>query len=176
MNRVQALKEKLEGKLPKATITLDEPEKQNGTWFLDVRTGKRAVTVEWRPSMGFGVSTPGGEYGVGPDELYDDLDGAFERIVGLLQNGGKTEPPDQSTLRRLREVQGVSQVDLAELMGIKQASLSKMERRADMNVSTLKRIIEALGGRLEVRANFRGRMVAIDIQQEDEAGSKKRAS
>jgi hypothetical protein len=45
---------------------------------------------------------------------------------------------------------------LAETLGIKQASVSKIERRADLHVSTLARFIEARarGGELEIRAVF----------------------
>ena len=39
-------------------------------------------------------------------------------------------------------------------LGIKQAAVSKIERRADLYVSTLARFIEAMGGELEIRAVF----------------------
>ena len=57
-------------------------------------------------------------------------------------------------LDELRAARQLTQEHLAELLDINQAAVSKMERRADMYVSTLARFIEAMGGRLEIRACF----------------------
>ena len=57
-------------------------------------------------------------------------------------------------LQALREARALTQAHLAELLGVKQASISKMESRADMYVGTLARVIEAMGGELEIRASF----------------------
>jgi hypothetical protein len=42
----------------------------------------------------------------------------------------------------------------AGTLGVSQAAISKLERRADMCVTTLRKFIEAMGGRLEMRAVF----------------------
>jgi len=57
-------------------------------------------------------------------------------------------------LDELRAARELTQERLAETLGIKQASVSKIERRADLYVSTLARFIEAMGGELEIRAVF----------------------
>jgi DNA-binding transcriptional regulator YiaG len=57
-------------------------------------------------------------------------------------------------LDQLRAARNLTQEHLAALLGIKQASVSKMERRTDMYVGTLSRFIEAMGGQLEIRACF----------------------
>lgn len=57
-------------------------------------------------------------------------------------------------LDELRAAREMTQENLAEVLGIKQAGVSKLERRADMYVSTLARFIEAMGGTLEIRACF----------------------
>lgn len=57
-------------------------------------------------------------------------------------------------LARLRERAGLTQTDVAELLGVSQARVSKLERAEDVQLSTLQRYVEALGGRLEVRAVF----------------------
>jgi DNA-binding Xre family transcriptional regulator len=54
----------------------------------------------------------------------------------------------------LRELAGKSQRELALIMGIKQPSLSKLENQSDIQVSTLQKIVEALGGKLDVVARF----------------------
>ncbi|HTI52486.1 MAG TPA: helix-turn-helix transcriptional regulator [Planctomycetaceae bacterium] len=53
-------------------------------------------------------------------------------------------------LSEVRKLAGKSQRQLAAALGIRQPSLSKLERQADMQVSTLQRIVRALGGELEV--------------------------
>lgn len=64
-------------------------------------------------------------------------------------------------LSELRQRRGKSQSQLAEALGIKQPSLSKLEQQADMQVSTLQKIVKALGGELEVVAKFRTGRVRI---------------
>lgn len=53
-------------------------------------------------------------------------------------------------LSEVRKLAGKSQRQLAAALGIRQPSLSKLERQADMQLSTLQRIVGALGGELEV--------------------------
>jgi len=65
-------------------------------------------------------------------------------------------------LKALRQNRQVSQRQLAELMGIRQASVSKIENQDDMRLSTLRRYVEALGGELEIRVRFPDRDVSLD--------------
>ncbi len=64
-------------------------------------------------------------------------------------------------LRDLRVAHTVTQQQLADLMEVRQASISKFERQDDILVSTLRRYVEALGGRLEVRARFPDHAVVL---------------
>jgi DNA-binding XRE family transcriptional regulator len=57
-------------------------------------------------------------------------------------------------LDELRNARGLSQKMLAEALGIQQPAIAKMEKRADMYISTLRSHIEAMGGRLEITAHF----------------------
>jgi transcriptional regulator with XRE-family HTH domain len=57
-------------------------------------------------------------------------------------------------LSELRKAAGKSQSELAAMLSIKQPSLSKLEKQSDMQISTLQRILAALGGELEVLARF----------------------
>lgn len=57
-------------------------------------------------------------------------------------------------LAEIRKQTGLTQEELAESLGIKQPSLSKLEAQTDMQVSTLQRLIEALGGSLELIAHL----------------------
>jgi transcriptional regulator with XRE-family HTH domain len=57
-------------------------------------------------------------------------------------------------LDELREARAMTQVHLAKVLGVNQAAVSKLERRADMYVSTLHDFIKAMGGELKITARF----------------------
>lgn len=57
-------------------------------------------------------------------------------------------------LRELRKTRQVTQVELARTLDIEQGSVSKIESRDDMYVSTLREYIKALGGELKLVASF----------------------
>src|ERR1700689_4757292 len=67
----------------------------------------------------------------------------------------------QLLLSEIRKLAGKSQGELAKKLGIKQPSLSKLENQDDMQISTLKKIIEALGGEVHIVAKFPDRNVRI---------------
>jgi len=64
-------------------------------------------------------------------------------------------------LAEIRKQAGLTQTDLAKALGITQPSLSKLEGQDDIQVSTLRRIIEALGGELELVAHLPGGTVRV---------------
>jgi predicted transcriptional regulator len=68
---------------------------------------------------------------------------------------------DEMALWELREALNLTQESLAESLNVKQASISKMERRSDMYLSTLRKIVEAMGGNLEIIANMPGGRIKI---------------
>jgi DNA-directed RNA polymerase specialized sigma subunit len=61
---------------------------------------------------------------------------------------------EELTLQQLRKAREQSQQELAKKLGVKQAEVSRLERRTDMYLSTLRSYIEAMGGRLEITATF----------------------
>jgi transcriptional regulator with XRE-family HTH domain len=66
-------------------------------------------------------------------------------------------------LGELRKAQHMTQETIAEVSGMAQADISKLERRTDMYVSTLRRYVTALGGDLRITVQFRdGSEVEID--------------
>jgi DNA-binding XRE family transcriptional regulator len=64
---------------------------------------------------------------------------------------------EEMTLRDLRSVHHLTQERVAELLGIEQDSVSRMERRADMLLSTMSSYVEAMGGKLRLIAEFPNR-------------------
>jgi transcriptional regulator with XRE-family HTH domain len=65
-------------------------------------------------------------------------------------------------LSEVRQLTGKSQRQVASTLGIKQPSLSKLEKQKDMQISTLQKIVKALGGELQVLAKFPKGTVKID--------------
>lgn len=58
------------------------------------------------------------------------------------------------TLKELRRAKEMTQVQLAETLGIKQATVAQMEKRGDLLLSTLRSYVEAMGGRLDLVVEF----------------------
>jgi len=64
------------------------------------------------------------------------------------------EAPGIMTLYQLREARNLTQVSLAKVLQVNQGAVSRMEKRTDMYVSTLRNFIQAMGGQLQVKAVF----------------------
>lgn len=62
-----------------------------------------------------------------------------------------------ATLKDLRKAVKRTQEDLASSLGVGQDTISRLEQRSDMLISTLKRYVEAMGGRLDLVARFPNR-------------------
>jgi transcriptional regulator with XRE-family HTH domain len=77
-------------------------------------------------------------------------------------------------LSELRKLTGKTQNQVAETLGIKQPSLSKLEKQDDMQISTLRHLVQALGGELEVLAKFPAGTVRIEPFQSRSKASRKR--
>jgi DNA-binding XRE family transcriptional regulator len=76
-------------------------------------------------------------------------------------------------LAELREAQDLTQVQLAKKLGIDQGAVSKIERRADMYLSTLRNVIHAMGGKLELTAHFpSGEARVVALRAADRPGKK----
>lgn len=83
------------------------------------------------------------------------------RRTRALATARTTELLGELLLCELRTLAGKSQRQVAADFGIKQPSLSKLEGQSDMQISTLRRIVAALGGELEVLARFPSGAVRI---------------
>jgi DNA-binding XRE family transcriptional regulator len=64
---------------------------------------------------------------------------------------------EELTLRDLRQAQHLTQERMAELMGVEQENVSRLERRADLLLSTLSSYVAAMGGKLRLIAEFPNR-------------------
>jgi DNA-binding XRE family transcriptional regulator len=78
-----------------------------------------------------------------------------ERLAAVAK--GQSLIAEEATLREIRAAHSQSQAMIAEKFGVNQAAVSKLERRTDMYVSTLRDYIRAMGGELEIIARFPGK-------------------
>lgn len=60
----------------------------------------------------------------------------------------------EMALHEIRQALQQSQAELARVLKVNQPAVAKLEKRADMYVSNLRRYVEALGGKLEITAKF----------------------
>src|SRR5690606_27283259 len=61
---------------------------------------------------------------------------------------------EEKSLRALRQARTLTQTHIAKTLGIGQDGVSKLENRSDMMLSTLRGYVEAMGGRLNLIAEF----------------------
>lgn len=69
----------------------------------------------------------------------------------------ETRAAELATLKDLRQAVAQTQQDLAAALGVGQDTISRLEKRSDMLLSTLRRYVEAMGGKLELVAQFPNR-------------------
>jgi transcriptional regulator with XRE-family HTH domain len=139
---------------------------------LDVSYQSRDFVVTWLSPDRFTVSSVSEHtaYGEGPDEFYTHVDAARERVATLLSGKEETVPPLPTLLSRVRETRGLTQSDLAKKLGLSQATISGIENRKDLQLSTLRKIVEALGGTLQITARFDDALYALTTQSEESIG------
>jgi len=74
-----------------------------------------------------------------PEARRARIDARFEELKGEVEGLGE-----------LRRAAGKAQAEIAAALNIKQPSVSKIEKQADLYLSTLKNYVEAVGGQLEL--------------------------
>jgi hypothetical protein len=98
------------------------------------------------------------------DEEWERAETAHERFKALLETKPRAKArydavlaeinSRQATLRRLREARALTQSTLADLLDMDQSEVSRLERRSDMLLSTLKRFIQATGGEMHIVVSY----------------------
>jgi ribosome-binding protein aMBF1 (putative translation factor) len=77
------------------------------------------------------------------------------------RDAGVKEIIEGMPLSRVREARNLTQQHLGHMLNKNQSAISQIERRTDMYVRTLADFIKAMGGELEIRANFADGSVRI---------------
>jgi DNA-binding XRE family transcriptional regulator len=86
---------------------------------------------------------------------------------------------EELTLQDIRKARKLTQEQMATTLNIGQDSISRLEKRSDMMLSTMRSYIEAMGGSLELVARFPKRAPVIitsirDVSPQPKAVSKRR--
>lgn len=175
MKLIEQLRDQIRQDHPHALVELTPPLHRGGVWSLDIDLDDMKLSIEWSKETGFGVSSISPDnFGERPDEAFESTSQVRARINELLKTGKRTVPPYSISLSRLRERCGITQQELARRLGIRQASVSGMERRDDIQLSTLRRILEALGGKLSIfglfpDAQYQIELLASNVGRESES-------
>jgi hypothetical protein len=85
------------------------------------------------------------------DRIRKQLSPARRRKIAAR---GATLIAEERSLQELRHAHKLTQKRMAEVLGIGQDSVSRLEQRSDLLISTLRGYVEALGGRLSLVAEF----------------------
>lgn len=88
-----------------------------------------------------------------------------------LEQLGNERLEEYRTLQDLRKARDLTQVRMAETLGVKQENISRLEKRSDLLLSTLRSYVRAMGGTLELVARFPDRHpVVLSSLFDDDAG------
>lgn len=107
--------------------------------------------------------------------LQEKLDAIGPRRRARVDARAATLIAEEMTLEELRRARKLTQVKMARELGITQDGVSRLERRTDLLLSTLRKSVEAMGGHLSLVAEFPDRkpVVLAGIAEERE-GVKRR--
>ena len=95
-----------------------------------------------------------GKAGRSLDELLAELGPEQRAVVEARSTGLHAEVEG---LKALRKLAARSQEQIAQSLGVTQPAVVKIERQADLYLSTLRRFVEAAGGTLELRIELPGK-------------------
>jgi transcriptional regulator with XRE-family HTH domain len=181
MKKPQAVRDFLnlvEGVCTSAVLVVDHADKPDGDWWIDAQVNGELVTVFWSPKSGFGFSTLEEiGYGEKPNEIYANPEMAAARFVQLLQQAGSGRTRSLG-IAELRVLCGLSQTELAKRVGVEQAAISRVEGRENLELNTLRSLVEAMGMRLSVQVLAPGVSANIEPARANRklsAATKKRA-
>jgi transcriptional regulator with XRE-family HTH domain len=90
-----------------------------------------------------------------------NLDDVLAELPAARRAGIAARAQELATLKELREAVEQTQEDLAALLGVGQDTISRIEKRSDLLLSTLRRHVEGMGGSLELVARFPNRPPVI---------------
>jgi DNA-binding XRE family transcriptional regulator len=106
------------------------------------------------------------------------LDDVMAALPKARQQRVEARAMELATLKDLRLAAQQTQEQLAATLGVGQDTISRLEKRSDMLLSTLRHYVESMGGKLELVAHFPNRppVVIEHLGVDASAGRKTRAT
>lgn len=80
---------------------------------------------------------------------------------------------EEMSLRDLRKARKLTQARVAKVLGVTQDSVSRLEKRSDLLLSTLRKTVKAMGGDVRIVAEFRDRAPVVLSDLSEEAAPRK---
>ena len=129
----------------------DTPIEDLGPAAIDALL-ERGDLHDWTPLLRAIARAPGGRTAETVLRLCDahPMYGTSDLWRAWIERRRKQEEADGETLAQARLRAGLTQTEVSRRMGISQSDVSKLERRGDARVSTLRAYARALGGRLSL--------------------------
>jgi len=81
----------------------------------------------------------------------------LDEVMSELPEERQARTMELATLKDLRKAAQQTQAQMAASLGVRQETISRLEQRSDMRLSTLRHYVESMGGTLELVARFPGR-------------------
>lgn len=99
--------------------------------------------------------------------LFEELNALPKERRELIEERANQIRLEEMTLRHLREKLGLSQSELAERLEIQQPAVSKLERRQNLELNTLREVVNALGGTIEIIVKIPNKepILIVDYQE-----------
>jgi DNA-binding XRE family transcriptional regulator len=119
----------------------------------------RGDLEDWKPIAKAVAREPNGSMARNVERLVDaypmyGTSMLWRAFIDRLRARSEGPAMESTRLADVRRRRGLTQVHLSKMLGISQSDLSKLERRRDLRLSTLRSYIAALGGRLRLVADF----------------------
>ncbi len=96
-----------------------------------------------------------------PITLRDKMNGLSPLRLQKIEAEVAKLMAEEMTLQQLRRARKLTQSRVAKKLGISQDGVSRLEKRSDLLLSTLRKSVEAMGGRLSLIAEFPDRPPVI---------------
>ena len=125
----------------------------------------RGDLEDWLPLLTSVTADPHGPLADAIDRLVDEYPayGTSPLWRSYLERCRAATSRDGLTLSGLRLRNGLSQTELANRIGMSQSDLSKLERRSDVRISTLRAYVKALGAKLQLLVRSPHEVVELEL-------------
>jgi DNA-binding XRE family transcriptional regulator len=122
----------------------------------------RIIAIRYNPEVMISKTTTGIAMG---RRLQDILQSLPEERRQRILSRGQELIAEVLALRQLRQRLSISQREMAERLEVSQPAISQLEQQRDMQLSTLRNYVAALGGELEIVVRLPGQLPIV-LQQE----------